>query len=66
VGEWPSNTGGHGASYRWLASGLLGSVVPNCGEGGMYWLYSGDGGYCSLAGVVGECGSLAEVRVGWR
>jgi hypothetical protein len=25
-----------------------------------------DGGCCSLAGVVGECGSLAEVGVNWR
>jgi hypothetical protein len=26
----------------------------------------GDGGCCSLTGVVGECGSLVEVGVGWH
>jgi hypothetical protein len=26
----------------------------------------GDGGRCSLVGVVGGCGSLVEVGVGWR
>jgi hypothetical protein len=31
-------------SYRWLASGLLGYVVPNCGGGGMYWLCGSEGG----------------------
>jgi hypothetical protein len=36
------NAGGHGASCRWLASGLLGFVVLNCGGGGMHWLCSGD------------------------
>jgi hypothetical protein len=46
--------GGHGVSYRWLVSGLLRSVVSNRDGGGMYWLCSGDGGYCSLAGVVGD------------
>jgi hypothetical protein len=32
-------------SCRWLASGLLGSVVLNYGGGGMYWLCGGDGGW---------------------
>jgi hypothetical protein len=26
-----STNKGHGASCKWLASGLLGSVVPSCG-----------------------------------
>jgi hypothetical protein len=37
---------GHGARCRWLASGLLGSVVPNCCSGGggwKYWLCGGGG-----------------------
>jgi hypothetical protein len=29
-----STNKGHGASCKWLASGLLGSVVPSCGGGG--------------------------------
>jgi hypothetical protein len=28
-------------------------------------MVDGNGGCCSLAVVVGECGSLAEVGVGW-
>jgi hypothetical protein len=35
-------------SCKWLASGLLGSMVPNCGGGGgggwKNWLCGGDGG----------------------
>jgi hypothetical protein len=37
---------GHGVSYRWLASGLLGGVVPSCGGGGWKnWLCGCDGGW---------------------
>jgi hypothetical protein len=35
---------GHATSCRWLANGLLGSMVPS-GEGGMYWLCGDDGGW---------------------
>jgi hypothetical protein len=39
---------GHGAICKWLAGGLLGSVVPSCGGGGgggwKNWLCGGDGG----------------------
>jgi hypothetical protein len=38
---------GHGASCRCLASGLLGSIVPNCCGNGCWrrWFCSGGGGY---------------------
>jgi hypothetical protein len=31
--------------WRWLANGLLGSTVPSCGGGEMYWLCSADGSW---------------------
>jgi hypothetical protein len=70
VGEWLGNAG---VMVRvvgdWLVDflGLWCQIAMEVGcIGYAVVMVVGDGGCCSLTGVVGECGSLVEVGVGWH